>query len=297
MLFGLKNTGATYIRAMMTRFHNMIHKEIEIGYNLKLNPVKCMFGVSARKLFGFIISRKGIELDPSKIKAIQELPPPESKKDVMNFLGRLNYISRFIAQSIVICQPIFKLLKKYSAIKWTKQCQKAFDIIKEKFVKSTSAGSPEPEKPLLLYLIQNEFAYALATLSSMVHHPDKNYIDVIKVEIRDQHAYCFQVDEEPYGKLWEVLYRRIPDLGLLRCLDATEATRLLQEIHRGTCEPHMNALTLAKKILRGGYLWMTIASDIIHYVQKCHQFQIHEDFIRVLLNELNVMGLTWSFAA
>ncbi|XP_075107143.1 uncharacterized protein LOC142180115 [Nicotiana tabacum] len=47
--------------------------------------------------------------------------------------------------------------------------------------------------------IQNEFADALATLSSMIQHSDKNYIDPIEVEIRDQHAYCFHVDEEPNG--------------------------------------------------------------------------------------------------
>nr|XP_016448258.1 PREDICTED: uncharacterized protein LOC107773349 [Nicotiana tabacum] len=118
--------------------------------------------------------------------------------------------------------------------------------------------------------IQNEFADALATLSSMIRHPNKNYIDPIEVEIRDQHAYCFHVDEEPYGKSWyhnikrflatreypedatngqkralrrlanhfflngEVLYRRTLDIGLMRCVDSAEATRLLEEIHAGT---------------------------------------------------------------
>ncbi|XP_075086180.1 uncharacterized protein LOC142168904 [Nicotiana tabacum] len=50
--------------------------------------------------------------------------------------------------------------------------------------------------------IQNEFTDALATLSSMIQHPEKNYIDPIEVEIRDQHAYCFHVNEEPYSKPW-----------------------------------------------------------------------------------------------
>ncbi|XP_070046922.1 uncharacterized protein [Nicotiana tomentosiformis] len=50
--------------------------------------------------------------------------------------------------------------------------------------------------------ISNEFADALATLSSMIQHIDKNYIDPIEVEIRDQHAYCFHVNEEPNGKPW-----------------------------------------------------------------------------------------------
>ena len=67
-------------------------------YNLKLNPAKCAFGVPASKLLEFIVSKRGIELDPSKIKATEDLPPPRTKKEVMSFFWRLNYISRFIAQ-------------------------------------------------------------------------------------------------------------------------------------------------------------------------------------------------------
>ncbi|XP_075082523.1 uncharacterized protein LOC142166858 [Nicotiana tabacum] len=140
----------------------------------------------------------------------------------------------------------------------------------------------------------------------MIHHPDKNYIDPIEIEIKDQHAYCFHVNEEPGGKLWyhdikkffatqdykenatngqkralgrlanhiflnrEVLYRRNPNLGLLRYVDVAKASRLLEEIHAGTFRPHMNGFTLAKKILRAGYFWMSMESDSIRYVQKCH---------------------------
>ena len=75
---------------------------------MKLNPTKCAFGVLAGKLLGFIVSRMGSELDPSMIKVIQELPPPKTRKEVMSFLGRLNNISQFIAQSTVVCEPIFK---------------------------------------------------------------------------------------------------------------------------------------------------------------------------------------------
>ncbi|XP_070007433.1 uncharacterized protein LOC142165436 [Nicotiana tabacum] len=48
--------------------------------------------------------------------------------------------------------------------------------------------------------IQNEFADALTTLSSMIQHLDKNYIDSVEIEIKDQHAYCLHVNEEPDGK-------------------------------------------------------------------------------------------------
>ncbi|XP_070025977.1 uncharacterized protein [Nicotiana sylvestris] len=48
--------------------------------------------------------------------------------------------------------------------------------------------------------IQNEFADALVTLSSMIQHPDKNFIDPIPVKIHNQPAYCALVEEETDGK-------------------------------------------------------------------------------------------------
>ncbi|XP_055824287.1 uncharacterized protein LOC129892752 [Solanum dulcamara] len=59
----------------------------------------------------------------------------------------------------------------------------------------------------------------------------------------------------------EKLYRRTPDLGLLRYVDAIEATKLLEQIHAGVCGTHMNGLILAKKILRVSYFWMTMEHD------------------------------------
>ena len=65
----------------LQKFFARLHK-----YNLKLNPTKCVFGIPVGKLLGFIVSHRGIELDPSKIKSIRDLPPPMSKKKV-SFLG------------------------------------------------------------------------------------------------------------------------------------------------------------------------------------------------------------------
>ena len=60
-------------------------------YRLRLNPQKCTFGVTAGKLLWFLVSNRGIEVDPSNIKAILEMPPSKSKKEIRGFLGQLQY--------------------------------------------------------------------------------------------------------------------------------------------------------------------------------------------------------------
>ena len=158
MPFGLKNAGATYQRAMVALFHDMMHKELEVyvddmvaksaegeshvavlrrlferlrKYRLRLNPNKCVFGALSGKLLGFIVSKQGITVDPDKIKAIREMPPPQTEKEVRSFLGRLNYIARFIANLTSTCEPLFKLLKKNCTERWNDNCQQAFDKIKD----------------------------------------------------------------------------------------------------------------------------------------------------------------------
>ncbi|XP_070052878.1 uncharacterized protein [Nicotiana tomentosiformis] len=111
----------------------------------------------------YIVSRRGIELDPSKIKAIQELPPPKNKTEMMSLLGRLNYISRFIAQLTMTCEPIFKLLKKNVTVKWTDECQETFDKIKRYLSNPSVLVPPELGRPLILYLtvLDNSFGCVL----------------------------------------------------------------------------------------------------------------------------------------
>ena len=119
---------------------------------MKLNPAKCTFGVQPGKLFGFIVSRRGIEIDRSKIKAIQELPPPMTRKEAMSFLGRVNYVSQFIAQLTMVCDPIFKLMKKNAPTKWTIEYQTAFDAIKNYLSNPLILVHPREGCLLLLYL-------------------------------------------------------------------------------------------------------------------------------------------------
>ena len=123
---------------------------------MRLNPNKCIFGVWSAKLLGFIVSNKGIEVYLAKVKAIQEMPAPRTKKDVIGFLGRLNYISRFISHLIATCEPIFKLLKKDQVVKWNDECQVAFDKIKEYLQEPLILIPPVEGRPLIMHLTMLE---------------------------------------------------------------------------------------------------------------------------------------------
>ena len=160
--FGLKNAGATYQRATTTLLHDLIHKEVEVYFNnmivkskdreghmlalrkfferiqfykLWLNPKKCTFGVISGKLLGFMVSQRGIEVALDKIKAIVEMKPLRTEKEIRGFLVRIQYTSRFIAQLTMTCEPICQLLKKEVPTMWNEQCQEAFEKIKNYLMK------------------------------------------------------------------------------------------------------------------------------------------------------------------
>ena len=96
-----------------------------------MNPKKCTFRVTSGKLLGHIVSERGIEVDPKKIRAILDMPSPRTEKEIRGFLGRLQYISRFIAKLTDTCEPIFRLLRKNQPTVWNDDCQCAFEKTKE----------------------------------------------------------------------------------------------------------------------------------------------------------------------
>ena len=103
-------------------------------------------------MLDFLVSNRGIGVNPSKIKAILEMPPPKSEKEIRGFLGRLQYISRFIAKLTSTCVPIFQLLRKNEPHTWNDECQKSFELIKEYLLRPPILVPPQHGKPLLLYL-------------------------------------------------------------------------------------------------------------------------------------------------
>ncbi|CAA0824155.1 Unknown protein, partial [Striga hermonthica] len=185
MPFGLKNAGATYQRLVNKMFATLIGHTMEVyvddmlvksvhasdhithlrdmfaifrSYSMVLNPKKCTFGVESGKFLGYMVSQRGIEANPAKIKVVQDLTPPTSVKGVQALTGRLAALNRFISKSTDRCKPFFEAIKKGKRFEWTEECQKALDSIKETLVSPPTLQKPKPEEMLFLYLGVSESA-------------------------------------------------------------------------------------------------------------------------------------------
>ena len=155
MPFGLKSAGATYQRLMNKMFARQIGRNVQVyvddmlvksrreedhladlketfdtlrSFNMKLNPEKCAFGVTAGKFLGFMVSQRGIEANPNKIQAIIEMAPPRNVKEVQSLNGKIAALNRFVTRATDKCLPFFRKLNK--SFEWTAECQRAFEELK-----------------------------------------------------------------------------------------------------------------------------------------------------------------------
>ena len=192
--FSLKNAGVTYQRLMKKMFAHQIGRNVQVyvddmlvksqreddhlddlkktfntfrSYNIKLNPSKCAFGVTAGKFLRFMMSQRGIEINPDKIQTIIEMAPPRNIKEVQSLNNKVVALNRFVSRATDKCLPFFHPLKK--SFRWTDECQQTFEDLKA-YLSSPPLLSPSKAgKELFLYL-----AISLATVSAaLVREEDR----------------------------------------------------------------------------------------------------------------------------
>jgi hypothetical protein len=120
--------------------------------NIKLNPAKCAFGVPLGKLLGFLVSHRGIEANPDKVKAIEEMRPPRNLKEMQHLAGCMAALGCFIARSGEKALPFFKLMKHTGKFEWTPEADKAFTELKRYLTSPPIMVAPTFREPLLLYI-------------------------------------------------------------------------------------------------------------------------------------------------
>ena len=130
------------------------------SYNMKLNPAKYAFGVSAGKFLGFIVNSRGIEANPYKIKVVLDILPPSNIKDIQRLTGRIAALSHFVSKASDKCQPFFQVLKK--AFQWDAHCKEAFTALKAYLSSPPILVSLSKGELLTIYLVVSGFSTSIA---------------------------------------------------------------------------------------------------------------------------------------
>ena len=436
MPFGLKNAGATFQRAMDIAFAKEIHDFLVVylddltpfsksdqehlkhlrqifiicrKYGISLNPKKSLFGLEEGKLLGHIISKDGIRIDPDRIQAILQMPHPRNIKELQAFLGKINFLRRFIPNLAELTRLLNNMLKKDSKVKWLVEANQAFEGIKLALTQTPVLTSPQfdtdfiifsfasqhtiaavllqkddqgNEKPIaffsralrdapLKYQIMEKQAYALVKAIKdfriyilyshvITYVPNAIVKDILTqenlegrrgkwianilefdIEIRPtklikgqglaklmsetnfQALDINQLDNETelatpkinvafeqspwYSDICYVLqnlcaprvlsrtkcrflkmkasrfcvmdgnlfWNNHEDI-LLNCLIENETDNIMKEFHAGDCGGHLYWKSTVDKILRAGYYWPTLFSDVKNFTTSCHKCQIFE---------------------
>ncbi|XP_052193804.1 uncharacterized protein LOC127802147 [Diospyros lotus] len=189
MPFGLKNAGATYQRLVNTMFETHIGKTMEVyvddmlvksekvadhvcdlgemfeilkSYHMKLNPLKCAFGVASGKFLGFMVNNRGIEANPEKIKALLDMRSPTKMKEVQSLTGQVAALNRFISKATDKCIPFFNTLRKAQGFNWSEECKLAFQQLKAYMGQAPLLSKPKDGKKLVVYLGVSKHALSAA---------------------------------------------------------------------------------------------------------------------------------------
>ena len=126
--------------------------EILRKHKLCLNASNCSFGVGLGKFLGYIVTHRGIEVNPDQIKAINNLQPPQNSKEVQKLIEMTAALNRFISRSADRCIPFFLLINKWKGFEWTKECALAFKQLKEYLFQPSIMSSPEMDEVLFAYI-------------------------------------------------------------------------------------------------------------------------------------------------
>ena len=196
MPFVLKNVGATYQRLLTEIFLPLLSETMEVyiddilvkskecfdhtkhiqeafkllrRYNMKLNPLKCAFGVSSSKFLGFMVTQRGIEANPIQLKVIIDSQAPTSRKRVQQLTSRLAAVEQFISCSINQLKPFFITLRGAKMVGWNEECDQDFEKIKQYLTEPPILVSLEVGDTLYLYL-----AVSKALVSAAPFKEDEN---------------------------------------------------------------------------------------------------------------------------
>ena len=132
-----------------------------------------MFGVPSGKLLGFLVSHRGIEANPEKVKAIEDMSPPQTLKELQKLAGRVTALGRFISKLGERALPFFKLMKKKGPFEWTLEADQAFQDLKRYLTSPPVMVAPRPLEPLVFCLAATPYSASAALVAVREEHQAK----------------------------------------------------------------------------------------------------------------------------
>ena len=136
---------------------------------MKLNPLKCAFGVASEKFLGFMVNHRGIKANPEKIQALIDMRSLGKTKEVQSLTRRVAALSKFISRATNKCFPFFDSLKGSKRFSWDAKYEQAFRALKKYLSKPPLLSKPIDGEPLYLYLAVMKYAISRA----LVREEDK----------------------------------------------------------------------------------------------------------------------------
>ena len=138
--------------------------EILRRHKLCLNASKCSFGVGSGKFLGYMVTHRGIEVNPDQIRAINSLQPSRNPKEVQKFTGMMAALNRFISRSAERCRPFFLLLHKWKEFQRSEECVTAFQELKRYLSHPPIMSSLVVDEVLFAYIAVALYAISLVLI-------------------------------------------------------------------------------------------------------------------------------------
>jgi hypothetical protein len=140
-------------------------------FSISLNPKKSHFGVEEGKLLGHVISKEGIKIYPNRVEGILIIDTPHSKREVKSFLGKVNFLRRFILNLAEIINHITCMLRNGNETKWNPEAKKSFEDIKVALTRSHMLTSPD----FMKYFILFSFSLEHTIVGVMLQKDEQNF--------------------------------------------------------------------------------------------------------------------------